>query len=360
MIGYLKKFKAWMESVTAASAEQVAERKEMTRVLAARHAQLETMLNILGERHTHLENLVTANLPSKLERLSPHYFRNTLPNDDAALQKSLMASWRLQGRILLDHAELMNSGFRAFSQNDEDGVLLRLFTHIGATNRYVIEIGSNCNGSDIGIPENLSANLIVNHGWHGAVFEMDPAECEKMRYFFARDHATRHFHWEREGQHTYFSPLVIQQAVSPENINELLLAANVQPEPDLMILDIDGGDYAVMKAVTAVRPRVLVVEFEKRFRGQHSVVQRDRNDFSRKWQQSGTVSLPAWRKLLEPRGYILAAVGSCGFNAFFVRSDVAVDKLLPVEPAHVFDTHPVFSTMPADFWLSPDDTWTAV
>lgn len=360
MFDFLKNFKAWMEDVSAASAANSADRAEMSLLMATRHEQLETMLNILGERHSHLENLVATNLPPQVERWSPHYFRNALPNDDAALQKNLMLGWGLQRRSMLNHAELMDSGFRVFSQNDEDGVLLRLFTHIGHTNRYVIEIGSNCNGSDIGIPENLSANLIVNHGWHGAVFEMDPVECEKMRYFFARDHATRHFHWERDGQQTYYSPLVIQQAVSPENVNELLLAANAQPEPDLMILDIDGGDYAVMKSVTAVRPRVLVVEFEKRFRDQHSVVQLDRNDFSQKWQQSGTVSLPAWRKLLEPRGYVLAAVGSCGFNAFFVRSDVAADKLLPVEPAHVFDTHPVFSTMPADFWLTPDDTWTAV
>lgn len=331
-------------------------------VFAARHQQLEQMLHILGERHSHLESLVAqaVSSPLKLQSLSPHFFRNYLPNDDAAVQKNLIATWRLQDCKTLGHAELVESGFRVFSQNDEDGLLLRLFTHIGYTNRYVIEIGSNCNGSDIGIPENLSANLIINHAWHGAVFEMDAVECEKMRYFFARDHSTKHFHWERDGKNTYFSPLIIQYAVSASNINELLLEVNSETEPDLMILDIDGGDYAVLEGLTAVRPRVIVVEFEKRFRERHSVVQFDRKNFSERWQQSGSVSLPAWQKLLEPRGYQLITVGSCGFNAFFVRADVAQNKLIPVDPFDIFRSHPVFSRMKEYFWLSPDDTWTAV
>lgn len=331
-------------------------------VFAARHQQLEQMLHILGERHSHLESLVAqaTSSPLKLESLSPHFFRNYLPNDDSAVQKNLIATWQLRDFKTLGHSELVECGFRVFSQNDEDGVLLRLFTHIGYTNRYVIEIGSNCNGSNIGIPENLSANLIINHAWHGAIFEMDPVECEKMRYFFARDHSTRHFHWERDGKNTYFSPLIIQQAVSASNINELLLKANSEIEPDLMILDIDGGDYAVLNGLTAVRPRVIVVEFEKRFRERHSVVQFDRTNFSQRWQQSGTVSLPAWQKLLEARGYILAAVGSCGYNAFFVKSEVAAKKLIPTTAHQVFTSHPVFCGMPEEFWLAPDETWSTV
>jgi hypothetical protein len=140
----------------------------------------------------------------------------------------------------------------------------------------------------------------------------------------------------------------------------LLLKANAQPEPDLMILDIDGGDYAVMQSLTAIKPRVIVVEFEKRFRHEHSVFQKNRNEFSQRWQQSGTVSLPAWQKLLEPRGYVLATVGSCGYNAFFVRTDVAAGKLTPTKPQQIFESHPVFSSMPEDFWLTPDTTWSTI
>jgi hypothetical protein len=332
-------------------------------------AQLDALVEAMrmqADRQQHLESMLSQVLshpsmtPADMVALSPHFRRNFLPNDDSAVQKNLIATWRLRGPGVLGHTELVESGFRVFSQNDEDGILLRLFTHIGYTNRYVIEIGSNCSGSDVGIPENLSTNLIVNHGWHGAIFEMDATECERMRYFFARDHATRHFHWARDGENSYFSPLIIQQAVSPANVNDIIIEANDEPEPDLMAIDIDGGDFAVMQNMQAVKPRVLVVEFEKRFRERYSVAQFDRADFSRRWQQSGAASLPAWEKLLEERGYTLCAVGSCGFNAFFVRSDVAAGKLSPVTAAEAFDSHPIFSRLASDFWLAPDETWDEV
>jgi hypothetical protein len=337
----------------------------MLKPLPQMNTPIETLLETMRlqtERIHRLEAMLAEKFLTlhDMSALNPHFERNFLPNDDSAVQKNLIATWRLRGPGLLGHAELVESGFRVFSQNDEDGILLRLFTHIGHTNRYVIEIGSNCSGSQVGIPENLSSNLIINHGWHGAVFEMDQMECGKMRYFFARDHATRHFHWSQGSEHTYFSPLIIQQAISPLNINEVLIDANNEPEPDLMIIDIDGGDFALIQSLHAVKPRVLVVEFEKRFRERYSVVQPDRANFSNRWQQSGAASLPAWEKLLGGLGYTLCAVGSCGFNAFFVRSDVAAGKILPLTAAEAFDNHPIFSRLDEDFWLTPDETWQKV
>ena len=297
---------------------------------------------------------------SQLAMLSPRMRRNFLPNDDAAIHKHLMAMWRAGSASTITYKDLLESGFRVFSQNDEDGVLLRIFSHIGQTNQYIIEIGSNCSGSDLGIPENMSTNLIVNHGWHGAIFEIDQTEYDRTRYFFARDFATKHFHVMINGQCGCFSPLVIQQAISPENIDQVLRDAHDEPEPDLMVIDIDGGDYAVMRSMSVVRPRVLVIEFEKRFRDRYSVVQFDSTQFSKKWPQSGAASLPAWEKLLTSQGYTLCAIGSCGFNAFFVRSDIATGKFSPLTSVAAFDTHPILSKVPEDFWLPPDETWQPV
>lgn len=296
----------------------------------------------------------------QLAMLSPRLRRNFLPNDDSIMQKQLLASWQAAAAPVLTHRDLLASGFRVFSQNDEDGVLLRIFSHIGQTNQYVIEIGSNCSDSDLGIPENLSANLIVNHGWHGAIFEMDQTECDRTRYFFARDFATKHFHVVVDGQHTYVSPLIVQGAISPDNIDQKLRDASLEPEPDLMIIDIDGGDYAVIDAMRAVRPRVLVVEFEKRFRDRHSVVQFDHAHFSKRWPQSGAASLPAWQQLLSARGYTLCAIAATGYNAFFIRNDVADGKFVPLTVAEAFDSHPIFSKVADGVWLSPDETWQAV
>jgi hypothetical protein len=180
-----------------------------------------------------------------------------------------------------------------------------------------------------------------------------------MRYFFAREPGTRHYHWMRDAQDPYFSPVIAQQAVEPGNVNVVLAEAGVTADPDLMIVDIDGGDLALVRSLT-LRPRVLVVEFEKRFRDRHCVYQADRADFSRHWAQSGSVSLPAWVQVLGTSGFVLAAVSRSGYNAFFVRDDVARDRLVPVTPKEVFDSHPVFSRMPAEYWLAPDATWSTV
>ncbi|MDD5461555.1 MAG: hypothetical protein PHG00_07970 [Methylococcales bacterium] len=81
-------------------------------------------------------------------------------------------------------------------------------------------------------------------------------------------------------------------------------------EPDLMVIAIDGGDYAVMRSMNAVRPRVLVVEFEKRYRDRYSVVQFDSEEFSKKWPPSGSASLAAREQLLDQQGYTLCAIGT--------------------------------------------------
>jgi len=346
--------------IDAQIAQMNKQTEQVIQIGALLHAQgLE--LNRLGSHLKSMEERWERGFSvGQLAMLNPRLRRNFLPNDAAAMQKHIMALWRAGSASTIAYKDLLESGFRVFSQNDEDGVLLRIFSHIGQTNQYVVEIGSNCSDSDLGIPENLSTNLIVNHGWHGAIFEIDQTECERTRYFFARDYATKHFHLTKSGQHSYFSPLIIQLAISPENIDQALRDAHDEPEPDLMVIDIDSGDYTVVRSMSAIRPRVLVVEFEKRFRDRHSVVQFDSAQLSKRWPQSGTASLPAWEKLLKSRGYTLCAIGTCGFNAFFIRSDIATGKFIPLTSGAAFDAHPILSKVTEDFWISPDETWQPV
>jgi hypothetical protein len=337
--------------------QQARQLDEMGEVMRAQGLELARQ----GSQLRHItEQAASGFSAEQLTMLLPHLRRNFLPNDDSIMQKQLQATWQAAAGPALTHRDLLASGFRVFSQNDEDGMLLRIFSQIGQTNQYVIEIGSNCSDSDLGIPENLSANLIVNHGWHGAIFEMDQTECDRTRYFFARDFATKHFHVTVNGQYTYLSPLIIQGAISPGNIDQKLLEACDEPEPDLMIIDIDGGDYAVIDAMRAISPRVLVVEFEKRFRDRHRVVQFDTSHFSKRWPQSGAASLPAWQQLLTTRGYTLSAIASTGYNAFFIRNDVADGKFVPLDVREAFDSHPIFSKVAEEVWLMPDETWQPV
>jgi hypothetical protein len=129
---------------------------------------------------------------------------------------------------------------------------------------------------------------------------------------------------------------------------------------DVLIAIFSVVSTFIIRSMKAVRLRVLVVEFEKRFRGRHSVVQFDSGQFSKTWSQSGAASLPAWEKLLTSKGYTLCAIGTCGFNAFFIRSDIATGKFLPLTSCTAFDAHPILSKVSEDFWLTPDETWQPV
>ena len=53
-----------------------------------------------------------------------------------------------------------------FSQGGEDGVLLRLFEHIGVAHRYFVEFGA-WDGRHL----SNTANLRLNHGWSGLLME---------------------------------------------------------------------------------------------------------------------------------------------------------------------------------------------
>ena len=66
-------------------------------------------------------------------------------------------------------------GFRAYSQFDEDGILLYLFTLLGVSQKTSIEIcagtGHECN----------SANLIINHAWDGLLIDGNPEHVRVAR-----------------------------------------------------------------------------------------------------------------------------------------------------------------------------------
>ena len=56
-------------------------------------------------------------------------------------------------------------GFKAYSQFEEDGILLYIFSIIGVSNKKVVEI---CVGDGT---ECMAANLLINHGWEGLLFD---------------------------------------------------------------------------------------------------------------------------------------------------------------------------------------------
>lgn len=214
--------------------------------------------------------------------------------------------------------------FRAFSQNGEDGILLFLFALLGTGQRRVLEIcageGRECN----------AANLIINHGWEGLLFDGNPENVRRGQQFFAQHPDT-------------FSlpPRFVQHWITRENINQLVKENGFTGEIDLLSLDIDGNDYWIWEALDVVSPRVVVAETQCIWGNERAVTvpydPQFRAGFVNQFGVYSGASLPAFIRLANRKGYRFVGVQRLGFNAFFVHNDLGGNILPAADPANCLD-----------------------
>ena len=208
--------------------------------------------------------------------------------------------------------------FRAFSQNGEDGILLYIFSLIGMGGRRSVEI---CAGDGI---QCNSANLIINHGWQGLMFDGDELLVERGRSYYA--HLSDTF---------CFPPKIVHAWVTRENINQLIAENGFEGPVDLLSLDIDGVDYWVWDALDVVQPRVVVAEIQCIWGAGRAVTVPYSPAFQTQYVNGLGVysgaSLPAFVKLARRKGYRLVGVQRLGFNAFFIKDGVGEDLIPEVD-----------------------------
>jgi hypothetical protein len=203
-------------------------------------------------------------------------------------------------------------GFRKYSQNSEDGILLYIFSLIGTTNKTCVEI---CAGNGV---QNNTANLIINHGWNGLLFDGDRSNIDRSKEFYSAHPDTYSF-----------PPKIVHAWITKNNVNELIEKAGVKGEVDLLCIDIDGIDYWLWEAIDIVNPIVLVAEIQCIWGSEKSVTVPYSDDFKTKYIRGYGVysgaSLSAFVKLSKRKGYRLIGVEKYGFNAFFMRDGIGLD-----------------------------------
>src|ERR1700730_5817867 len=136
-------------------------------------------------------------------------------------------------------------GFRVFSENDEDGILLFIFSIIGVTNKKVIDLGA------ASISNSNTANLIVNHGWVGMLIDGNDETLKSSKEFYYYCPDTRNF-----------PPTLVHAWITAENVNTIISEHGFFGEIDLLSIDMDGVDYWIWKAVNCVDARVVVAEYQ--------------------------------------------------------------------------------------------------
>jgi hypothetical protein len=225
-----------------------------------------------------------------------------------------------------DSADLRDHELSIYSQEGVDGLLLRIFSKIGVARRRFVEIGCGdgreCN----------TANLSLNLGWSGLLIDSDELRLASARRFYAR-----------MLQHKSADVRIIDSHLTRENVNQVVASAGQSGEIDLLSIDVDGNDYWIWKALTAVEPRVVVAEYNASFGPEQAVtVPYDPSfDCSRAHPSRfyHGASLAALAKLGAEKGYALVAVESQGVNAIFVRQELAEGAFPALDPKQAFVPH---------------------
>jgi hypothetical protein len=237
---------------------------------------------------------------------------------DKGTQTLLLLAYRELLREGKPLPKLDEVGFRAFSQFDEDGILLYLFSLVGVAHKTCVEIcagvGYECN----------TANLIINHAWDGLLVDGNATNVQVARAFFARYPDT---FWRQ--------PTILETWVDAETINDRISENGFSGEIDLLSLDMDGVDFWIWKAITCVNPRVVVLEFNDCIPADVSVAVPYDRSFACSAEKPGYLgaSLSAWVELGRDKGYRLVGINRNVLNAFFVRNDLGPELIPEVSAA---------------------------
>tara|TARA_A100001201_G_scaffold135481_1_gene123798 strand:+ start:419 stop:1153 length:735 start_codon:yes stop_codon:yes gene_type:complete len=184
---------------------------------------------------------------------------------------------------------------KVYSQQNQDGVLEKIFDTIGTTNKHFVELGSS--GRKDG--QGNSIYLREEYGFDGLL--VDAAIPEETCY---------------DLKHAF---------ITSENINEILNKYDTPNKFDFLSIDIDGEDIYVMNAIDLDRfsPRVVGVEFNTALLPQYAIAQRH----NLKWVWDGWhyygCSIQAITKLMNSKSYSLVGISGC--DAFFVLNEEIAD-----------------------------------
>jgi hypothetical protein len=217
-------------------------------------------------------------------------------------------------------------GFKVYSQAEEDGFIHEILRRIGFLNRTFVEIG-------VSHGRECNTRLLLRQGWQGLWIDGSKEYAREIQEFFSKE--------LQSGQLTF-----VRDFVTRENVNSLLGSRDWKgDEIDLLSVDIDGNDYHLLRELSVVRPRVVVVEYNSIFAPPVEWIAN--YDPARCWQGDDDygASLKSYELLLGEKGYALVGCTLNGTNAFFVRGDLLGDHFVP-------DTSAEFHYESPRFWLT--------
>ncbi len=187
-----------------------------------------------------------------------------------------------------------------FAVTDE-GLLEHLIDVLGAGHRYCIEFGAGDGHESLAV-----RHLIAEHGFSALLIEGDPELAERMHRRHAGNDLVR----------------TVEALITRENIEEILDGAGVPDRIGFLLIDIDGNDYHIWKAIERVRPRVLCIEYNASYRPPRRFVIDYEEDFCWAGDDYHGASMQSLVELGRDKGYELIHCKAGGDSLYFVEADL--------------------------------------
>jgi hypothetical protein len=255
-------------------------------------------------------------LSRDIEELRRGLHQLSVRTDEIKLNQGVMLA-RMNRTI--GSRRLRDYEFKVFSQWGEDGIIQRLIEAVEIAEPTFIEFGVE------DFTESNGRFLMVKDGWRGFVIDAVSANIKKIR--------KAAFHW-RHGL------VALEARITGENIDELLRRSGFGEDLGLLSIDLDGNDYFVLEAISAVRPRILICEYNALFGPSRKLTIPYDPAFDRTRAHASNLywgaSIAAMAAAADRKGYALVGGNSAGNNAFFVRKDLLCDQLEVLTPEEAY------------------------
>jgi len=197
--------------------------------------------------------------------------------------------------------DLTRFEFRVFSQNGEDGVIAEILHRVGATSFSFVEFGID------GGAEGNCVFLADVLGWNGLFMEAGEEPFLALQEKYQSNDRVQ----------------CVRASISPANIDEILAAADVPQELDVLSIDVDGDDYWIWEAMTYCQPRLVLVEYNSSLDPSAQLVKPPGSGAGWDGTDYFGASLGALRALAARKGYTFVHTDLTGTNAFFVLDSLA-------------------------------------
>ena len=197
------------------------------------------------------------------------------------------------------------SGFKVYSQNEEDGIIEEIFNDIGTTNKIFCEIG-------IGDCVENNTHYLLLKDWEGIWIDARSKYINNLK--------------RRINPNQKILNLEIKK-IDKNNINDIVKETNIiknikNKEIDFFSIDIDSYDIDCVKSLKVINPRLICIEYNSKFKENIKLDIKKIEDFTWKFDDYMGSSLKSINDIMIKKDYSLIATNITGSNAFFVRNDL--------------------------------------